>query len=538
MHWDFWNNPLIVTSLRIRYRRGGLMNLMTAYFLVLVAGSVLLFYYRDRFAGPFPRNLLLGVLGVQFLISFMMASSITSQSLRNEVANRTLDFQRIATLSPFQILLGKLLGEPVLAFFSIIATIPIAVYACLILGVEGMTSFGNFLLVYATLVTTTVLSGATGLLQPLEQDPNGKTKPANNLGAILFGSLFCAVPVLVLGGQSILSTGWSAAILGILTPIPTYVGIFHGDPWKYRMEFYGREIPFFVLTPLMQLAMVGLIVHAMMRRLVNPSRTILSRPLAYLLLFACDLIVGGVFYDGVPPNGLGLYAKSAAFWLVHMIFGLLLITMVTPSRDTLWSWLWRFRGQRSWVGDSSLGERSVNTLVLVIMAGLGLIDYFAMLVVPARTVFAPDEVNRFMPEAIQIAVACTTLFLAAGSLFQWLIIAFDRSGRGFFFTLLVLLVMPVHLAGYYFHIGFLLALAPSDHFRHWFSPKDPEPAQSLIPMIGFYAVILLLTQVWTHRRIAAMNRVVLGKLRTMGVKSEEWGVDSGARETSAGAVES
>ena len=145
MHWDFWNNPLIVTSLRIRYRRGGLMNLMMAYFLVLVAGTRFALLYRARFAGPFPRNLLLGVLAVQFLISFIMSTSITSQSLRNEVANRTLDFQRIATLSPFQILLGKLLGEPVLAFFSIIATIPVTVYACLILGVEGMTSFGSYL---------------------------------------------------------------------------------------------------------------------------------------------------------------------------------------------------------------------------------------------------------------------------------------------------------------------------------------------------------------------------------------------------------
>ena len=106
MHLDFWNNPLVVTALRIRYRRGGLMNLTTTYFLLLVAGSVVLFYYRDRFKGPYPRNLFLGVLGIQFLISFMIASTATSQSVRNEVVNRTFDFQRIATLSPFQILPG------------------------------------------------------------------------------------------------------------------------------------------------------------------------------------------------------------------------------------------------------------------------------------------------------------------------------------------------------------------------------------------------------------------------------------------------
>jgi len=59
MHLDFWNNPLVVTALRIRYRRGGLMNLMTVYFLLLVTGGAVLYYYRDRIQGAqgaFPRN--------------------------------------------------------------------------------------------------------------------------------------------------------------------------------------------------------------------------------------------------------------------------------------------------------------------------------------------------------------------------------------------------------------------------------------------------------------------------------------------------
>jgi hypothetical protein len=279
------------------------------------------------------------------------------------------------------------------------------------------------------------------------------------------------------------------------------------------------------------LAIVGLIVHAMVRRLINPSRTILSRRLAYLLLFVCDLIVAGVFYEGIPPNGNGLYTKTAVFWLVHLLFGLFLVTLVTPSRESIWSWLWRFRGTRSWVSDSSFGERSVNSLVLVIMAGIGLIDYFAMLLMPATRLFTPDEINRFMPDALQISVACTLLFLAAGSLFQWLIIAFDRSGRGFFFTLLMLLVLPLHLAGNYFQIEFLVALTPSGHFGYWFKN---EPSQNLAAMGTIYAVILFVTQIWTHRRIASMNRIVLGKLRAMNVISDPWPVESGERGVAAG----
>ena len=36
-------------------------------------------------------------------------------------------------------------------------------------------------------------------------------------------------------------------------------------------------------------------------------------------------------------------------------------------------------------------------------------------------------------------------------------------------------------------------------------------------MVVLYAIILLVTQIWTHRRIAAMNRIVLGK------SSHAWG---------------
>jgi hypothetical protein len=514
MHLDFWNNPLIVSSLRVRYRRGSLMNLLTSYFLLLDAGGAVLFYYRARFPGPFPHNLLLGVLGAQFLISFIAASSTTSASVRNEVVNRTLDFQRIATLSPLQILLGKLLGEASFAFLSIIPTIPLSVYCCLILGVEGM-NLSNLLLVYMTLLTTTILSGSLGLLQPLEADPSGKVNPANNLGAVMLGSFFCCVPALLTGGTSLLMRPWTAALLGVFTPIPTFVGIHQNDPWQYSLLFFGQHIPFILFTPISQLVLTSLILHAMVRRLVNPSRTIISRRVAFLLLFAFDLIVAGVFYTDLQP--FSLLVRTAAFWVAHLCFGLFLVNLVTPNRNSLWSWLWRFRGHSSWLHDRALGDRSVNTLVLVIMAAIGLVDYFALVVGPSAFVFPPAAVTQFLPEAIQIGVACTVLFLAAGSLFQWMVVAFERSGRSLFFTLVLLLILPADLAGRYYRVDFLISLTPSGQFGHWF---HDEPSQSLYAMVALYAAILLVTQLGTHRAIAAMSRIVAGKLELMQVAGQ------------------
>src|SRR5438309_10536572 len=125
MHFDFWNNPIVVSAFRVKYRRGGVFNVTTIYLLLLITAGVLFASYNDpvRF-GPWPRNYLLALLGVQFAVSALVAGSTTAASIRTEVISQTLDFQRIATLSPSQILLGKLLGEPALAYLLAIATVP------------------------------------------------------------------------------------------------------------------------------------------------------------------------------------------------------------------------------------------------------------------------------------------------------------------------------------------------------------------------------------------------------------------------------
>src|SRR5206468_7333316 len=127
MSIDFWNNPIVVSAFRVKYRRGGVFNITTLYLILLVAGGAVMAHYDDppRF-GPWPRNYLLALLALQFVISPLMAGNATAESLRSEITNRTLDFQRIATLSPSQILVGKLLGEPALAYLLAIATIPLA----------------------------------------------------------------------------------------------------------------------------------------------------------------------------------------------------------------------------------------------------------------------------------------------------------------------------------------------------------------------------------------------------------------------------
>jgi len=48
MHLDFWNNPIIVSAFRVRYRRGGFTNTLAPFLIVLAAIGAGLEYYQDK----------------------------------------------------------------------------------------------------------------------------------------------------------------------------------------------------------------------------------------------------------------------------------------------------------------------------------------------------------------------------------------------------------------------------------------------------------------------------------------------------------
>lgn len=243
MRMDFWNNPLVVKAFRVKYRRGSIFNNTSIYLVLLVAGGALLHYYNDRFGGPWPRNFLLGIFGIQFAISSILAASATSTSMRSEVMHRTLDFQRIASLSPRQLVWGKLLGESAMAYLLGIATVPLTVWCC-ILGVAGVP-LPILALLYVHLFTTTMLFGCLGLLQRLEVAPgrlpgHGVSGAGWAIGALIF------IPQLLAGSGAVLAYPWSRTLVGLFTPVPLFYGIARGDLFGTYMTFpfFGVDVPF------------------------------------------------------------------------------------------------------------------------------------------------------------------------------------------------------------------------------------------------------------------------------------------------------
>src|SRR5438132_2489619 len=164
MSYDFWNNPLVVSAFRRKYRRSGPSQTLILYPLTLLLIGMGIAYFAPEVRREWPRVGFIALLSVQTIVSGLAAAVGTAGSMKSEVSKQTLDFQRLSSLSPRQILLGKLFGESAMAFLLAISIFPLAFFCWISAG------FGPelFVLAFVNLTAHISLSGSTGLVQPLE----------------------------------------------------------------------------------------------------------------------------------------------------------------------------------------------------------------------------------------------------------------------------------------------------------------------------------------------------------------------------------
>src|SRR5207302_5381408 len=140
-------NPLVVTAFRLKARRVSPLMIICLYVCALIGLGALFQAQSMQPLSSWIRTYFVTIMGIQFLISALSTFGTTHASLHAEVVNRTLDFQRIATLSPAQIALGKLLGEPSTGYFLALATIPVTLWCSMM----GAVSLPVLLLLYVQL---------------------------------------------------------------------------------------------------------------------------------------------------------------------------------------------------------------------------------------------------------------------------------------------------------------------------------------------------------------------------------------------------
>ena len=103
----------------------------------------------------FYRSLIYAQLGVlTFWVLFSCAQSVSAERER-----KTWDFQRTTRLQPRELLIGKLFGEPVLAYFVVLCCMPITVVA----GLLGEAKFLHIVYAYTLIFSSAIFLGLIGL---------------------------------------------------------------------------------------------------------------------------------------------------------------------------------------------------------------------------------------------------------------------------------------------------------------------------------------------------------------------------------------
>jgi hypothetical protein len=515
MSLAFWNNPIVVSAFRIKYRRGG-TNAVTFYMLLLVLGGALLHHYQDKTGGYWPRNYFMALIGLQLVVSALTAVTGTSTAMKMEVTQRTLDFQRIAALSPRQILLGKLLGEPAQAYLLAIATIPIAVFCWLLDAV----SLDGLVLMYVQLFTTTLMFGSMGLITRLD----GEGRKSGGRGSVAQGLVIgfvliviFTVPALLASGMAVMNSPWAAAVIGLTTPLPIYYGIFKGNPWLFDLSWFGLGLPFALVTPLSQLLIAYLSFQSMVRQLINPLNPALSKGLAYVVLAVVDLLAAGILWEPAPTV-MPLGWKASVFCLIHLLASLGLTIGITAWRETLHSWVWRFRGQGNYWRDLWLGNRSENVLALLTFCALAVVGLMALVVVPAVRDEGLSVFQESQSEVLAVLSLTVMLILVVGTVYQWFVFLAGRNGAALIASLVLAVTAIPHLAGHYYQLNWLLRLCPSYYFGQWLV-QMVQSGISLVDMIPFfllYGAVLVFTWSMLRRHLSILARAVDRKLILMG----------------------
>jgi hypothetical protein len=509
---DFWNNPIVVSAFRVKYRRGGLFGFVSLYLCLLVGGAGWLWLADNCFAGSWPETFFVALVGVQCLLLGLGASTAAGQSIRRELDQHTFDFQRVATLPPRDIVLGKILGEPALAYLCAIASFPLAVLCWL----AGGVTLSVLLLAYLNVATTLFLLGVLGLRGQLRLHGTQTGTVWFILamlwaGAQFFLLLFFKAAAAALGA---LATPWILPLVGSLLPLPALYGMTVGDPW-IAVSVFGLPIPFLVFTPVTQVVVALFYFRSMVRQLVRPLDPSFGKRLAWVALIVVDVLTAGVLV-GIDFDDMSPGRRVAAFCLVHLLASLALILGATASRAGIHSSIWRRRGGPADFRERWLAERSDNGFLTLTFAALGIVALFAALVMPLLFQYGWEVLADEVEVLVAAPLIVMVLTFGVGAIVQRFCLV-EEGGAGLAVFGLALMVAVPHVLGQALELPAVLALSPSAWYASWWW-SEPLPLGLLPPLLALYAVVGVACRLDIRRRLRRIAAEVREKLQTMGVE--------------------
>ncbi|BAY99110.1 hypothetical protein NIES37_30890 [Tolypothrix tenuis PCC 7101] len=445
-------------------------------------------------------------LGIIGSISLLVAGTyLIINDLAAEERRETLNFIRLSPQTPQSILLGKMLGVPILLYLGVILALPL--HICL--GLAGQISFPEIFSFYAVVVAAGILYYSSALLFALVGSWLGGFQAWLG-GGVALGFLLVTTPMAV----TAIPNEYPLVFARLINPtslIPTTAisAVFrYSDTRLNNFHWFALPLGENLITTLgFALLIYGLgtyfIWHSLQRCFRDPNTTMLSKRQSYLLTASFALLTLGcanwqkLVLEGSTSKYLLAENLMCLLFLDFWLF-LYLIAALNPHRQPLQDWA-RYRRTsnsqgvvgRKLVQDLIWGEKSPGLLAIAINAMIAIIAICGLIILSHVQL---DEKIR----AIFALVLSSSLAMLYASIAQLFLLTKNQH-RIFWAaaTVAALIVVPVIVLAIfspyvrdnnYFYllsvIGPIFAIAPGTN--------SISPITALLSILGYWSAVGLL----------------------------------------------
>lgn len=155
----FWKNPELVRYARAELRPARAMtSAMLALVICTLVGLSSWASMEQGHPKDFFQTLYLWTMGMQFVVLTFWCASSCGHAISRERELKTYDFLKTTRLTPGELMVGKLLGVPILAYFTVGCTVPVSIVAGLMGGFSVNTIFWTYILLVSLALFVSIVA--------------------------------------------------------------------------------------------------------------------------------------------------------------------------------------------------------------------------------------------------------------------------------------------------------------------------------------------------------------------------------------------
>ncbi len=416
--------------------------------------------------------------------------------LAHEERRGTLNFIRLSPQSPENILVGKLLGVPILLYLVAVLAVPLHLWA----GIAAQISLIRILSFYGVLLAGCLFFYSAALLFGLVSSWLGGFQAWLGSGVVL---------ILLANGSLRQIEGFLGDLLKVLSPslILQYLiaasGLNPVFSFSYlkvqELQWFSLPLGVGTLSVASSLLLnYGLWTYwswqALKRRFSNPSKTILSKRQSYLLFACFQVVILGfalpheISSEAIPFDRFGILLT------LNLLLFLSLIMALTPGRQALQDWA-RYRKKvssrkgfknKSLVQDLIWGEK--NPAILAIAINLAIVS---TILIP-WIIFGFQESDK-LPAFLSLLISFNLTLIYAAITQLIVLMRIQKQTLWVIGTLGTVILLPLVITS-------LLSLIPSKNLGLWlFTPfawagiKSASATTVFLSVLVQWGILTLLT---------------------------------------------